>query len=534
MAMAIMDMVMAEKTNKLSIQAFLYGATLLLFSGTSISADWDFTPNVGVTETYTDNIELSQIETQSSLVSQFILGAEAEFTSKKLQFSFSGTETLARYSHDSEINDDFQTLQSNFVYDLWDNKLYLVANTSIDNISRDESENSLADLITGDTIQQISNSGGLQFNSGNSNYSFSSSLTYSKIQTEDDIGESEGYTATVNSENGNAARHVFWQINGSFLNRENNGFTSENYQVESKLGAITTYKINPFIRIYNERVTGTAAGNNADAIPSWGPGLRYQAAQHFIIDLSYNYVNDDTEASDDYVAADINWQPSSRTSLQASYSKRFFGDSYELDFSHRTKRLTNSISYHETIEVFDRNNYLITENEIWCPNTALNIDECLPLGETPTETNDYQSFPISVLDIEENNEFSLNKRLSWQSSLALSRTTFTIDLSTREREALSSGTIDDYADARFTVTRRITSRSDFTAFVSYSKNVFDKDNPDGARQKDIYKTFSATYNRSLASSLNAFFTLQYIDRQSNIEHYIYNEARAAINLTKDF
>ena len=139
-------------------------------------------------------------------------------------------------------------------------------------------------------MQQRNNSAGFQYSSANSDYSLSSSLVYSITDTEDNIGESNGYSATINSENGNAARLVFWQVNGSFYNRENDGFTSENYNIETKLGAITPYRINPFIRLYNERVTGTLAGSNPDAIPSWGPGLRFQAAKHFIIDLSYNFV----------------------------------------------------------------------------------------------------------------------------------------------------------------------------------------------------------------------------------------------------
>ena len=73
-----------------------------------------------------------------------------------------------------------------------------------------------------------------------------------------------------------------------------------------------------------------------------------------------------------------------------------------------------------------------------------------------------------------------------------------------------------------------------TFYLDYTENVFDKDNPIAPRQEDTYKTVSATYNKSLASSLNAFFTLQYLDRQSNFERYTYDEARASINLTKDF
>jgi uncharacterized protein (PEP-CTERM system associated) len=539
--MAIMDMVMAERISKRQLRACYFAIGSLISSNTVLAGEWRFDPSIGLTETYTNNIELTQLDKQSSLVSQFIIGADASFTSKKLQFSFAGTETLAGYSHDSELNDDYQTLQTSASYSIWQDKLQVIASSSITNVSKNEAGNSLGDLITADTVQQQHHLAGLQYNSANSDYSFYSSFIGSIIEAEDNIGESHGLSAQINSKNGKAARNVFWQIDGSFSNRESGNFsdstsalTSENYQLEAKLGAITPYKFNPFIRLYNERVTGTAAGSNADAIPSWGPGLRYQAAKHFIIDLSYNYVEDDTQASDDYVAADIDWQLSSRTSLKASYSKRFFGDSYELDFSHRTKRLTNSISYHETIEVFDRNNYQQVNGDVWCPNDATSINDCLPLGEVPNDTNDYTNVPVSSLELVENNEFSLNKRLTWKSQLALSRTTFTLDISNRERESLSSGIIDDYVNARFSITRRMSSRSDVTVYISYNKNVFDKDKPDGPRQEDTYKTLSATYNKNLASSLSAFFTLQYLDRLSNIDRYTYNEARASFNLTKDF
>ncbi|MCP4324112.1 MAG: TIGR03016 family PEP-CTERM system-associated outer membrane protein, partial [Alteromonadales bacterium] len=527
--MAIMDTAMVEKISNFHKKLGCLVVSSLIFSSSLLAGEWGFVPSLGLTETYTNNIELSQLDKQSSLVSQLIIGADANFTSKKLQFSFAGTETLAGYSHNSELNDDYQTLQASTSYSIWQDKLQAIASSSIANISKNDAGNSLADLVSGDTVQQQNHSAGIEFNSNNSDYSLFSSLVYSLTETEDNIGESEGFSAQVNSKNGNAARLFFWSIDGSFSNRKNDSYanpnqslTSENYRVETKLGIITPFKLNPFVRLYNERVTGTAAGSNPDAIPSWGPGLRYQAAKHFIIDLSYNYVSDTTEASEYYIAADIDWQLSPRTSLKAGYSKRFFGDSYNIDFTHQSRRLTNTLSYNESIEVFDRNNFQQVDGEIWCPSDAAGIDDCLPLGESPDDTTDYTNVPITSLELVEDNEFSLNRRLSWQSQLTLARTTFTFDLSGRERESLSTNIIDNYLDARFTITRRMSSRSDVTMYVSYNKNTFDKDRPEGARQEDVYKRFSATYNKSLASSLKAFFTLQYIDRQSNIERYTYN------------
>ena len=245
--MAIMDMAMAEKTSRFQLKLPTFAIIGLFLSASSLAGEWQFNPSIGLTETYTDNVELTNIDTQSSLVRQFILGANANFTSRKLQFSFAGTETLVGYSHNSDLNDDYQTLQANGSYDLWQNKLQVVGSSAITNVSKNDSNNSLADLVSGGTVQQLSNSVGLQFNSANSDYALSSSLMHTMVDTEDGIGESNGYTALVNSENGNAARTIFWQIDGSFTNQKNNGFTRENYQFETKLGAMTPYKINPFI-----------------------------------------------------------------------------------------------------------------------------------------------------------------------------------------------------------------------------------------------------------------------------------------------
>ncbi|WP_246143449.1 TIGR03016 family PEP-CTERM system-associated outer membrane protein [Colwellia echini] len=523
--------VLANQTAYITIIVLLYS----VFSTSTLSAsEWYFEPSLGLTETYTNNINLTGTDKVSSLVSQFIVGADANFTSKKLQFSFNATETFVGYSHDTETNNAYLTLQANATYDLWQENLKAIASSSVTNIDRNATENSLADLVTGDTIQQIDNSAGLQFNSGNSNYVFGTSLIYNNTQTEDGIGESHGLSATINSTNGSATRNVFWDLNGNFINQKNAGFTSENYQFETKVGAITDYKVNPFIRIYNERVTGTLQGSNPDAIPSWGPGLRFQAAKHFIIDLSYNYIIGDNTTSENYAAADIDWQPSERTSLKAGYSTRFFGKSYNFDFSHRMRRLTTTISYNESIGAFERSNYQEVDSDLWCPTSSTNINDCLPPGQVPDDTNGFENIPITTTELVQSNQFSLNKIFLWQTELALSRTTFTINVSNNNTENLSTNEVDVYFDARFTMARRLSSRSNLIMFVDYTNNVFDEANPGGPYQKDIYKTVSATYDKSLASSLNSFFTLQYLDRESNIAQYNYTEARASINLTKDF
>jgi uncharacterized protein (PEP-CTERM system associated) len=55
-----------------------------------------------------------------------------------------------------------------------------------------------------------------------------------------------------------------------------------------------------------------------------------------------------------------------------------------------------------------------------------------------------------------------------------------------------------------------------------------------SKQEDTYKTISAIYNKSLASSLSGYLTIQYLDRESSQFDRSYDEIRAYINITKDF
>lgn len=535
--MAITVMATVEKINKVAKKPALLAACFIL-SPTTLAGEWTFVPSLGFTETFSDNVELTKQEQTSSFVSQLIFGFDANFQSKDALISFSGTETLAAYSHNSDLNDDFQTMQLEGLFSLWSSGPQLIISSDISNVSQSNSNNSLADLVSGDTVQRQIHSAGLQYNIQNSHHILDSSIIYSVTESEDNIGDSNGYTAILNSKNGNAARAIFWQITGNFSNLKNNSLQGENYSLESKLGAITSWRLNPFVRYYNERITGNIPATNPDTTPSWGPGVQWLATKNFTLDVSYNYVQEGNDNSDDYLAANVDWQPSARTSLKAGYNQRFFGDSYNFELTHQTKRLKNLIYYTETIEIFDRYSYQEEKSgDFWClspvsQDTA--SSDCLSAAQPPSDTTNYQLVAFNNLVPVENNEFTLNKRLLWTSTLNLSRTSFKFTASTREREALSTHIIDDYITADFKISRKTSARSALDFLVSYSENTFDKNNPNGSRQKDIYKSISTTYSRELASSLSAFFTLRFLDRESSVIDRTYNEVRASINITKDF
>jgi len=501
------------------------------------AGEWQFDPSITIEETYTNNVELLTDSDLESYVNQTSVGLNANFSSKRVEFSFNGTSTYASYSHDHDLDDDFKTLNANGSVALWTGGPEITASANIQNQNKNAANNSLADLVSGDTVEIQNYQTGIKYNVTNSKFLINSALNYNSSLSDDDIGESEGVSAQFNTQNGSSSRYAFWQVNGSFSKRENRSLSGESYNYEVKLGAITPYTMTPFIRFYDEDSTGSINNNQSNNTRSWGPGLNWQLSSHFLLDISYNYVDDDKK-SDDYISFNINWQPSSRTSLQAGLSQRFFGNSYNLNFQHTNRRLTNNITYDETIQAFDRNNYQLNLLGLyWCPMNTTTTDSilnCYASNDSTIGFDHYQLVGLSEQVLLESNEFSLNKNLSWQSSLKLARTSFSLSLSNKERESLSSGIKDNTFSATFDISRKISGRSDLKLTYSFVHSEIDKNQIKSNGQEDFYRTVSTIYTRKLANSLSTSLSIQYLNRDSENNVRTYKETRAFINIKKDF
>lgn len=541
MGMVIMAMVMEKRINKFCL-AYVVAMFFYWFSSsTPVNArEWQFSPSFGIEETYTDNIGLTIENTESSLVSQAIIGLDVQYQSPSAIFSLTGESSNVFYSHDNELNNDYLALQATGGYSLWTSGPELFVNFNVGNVNRSNASNGLADLVSGDTIQTETHSTGLIYNVDNSTFSLLSSLSYSVNRSEDEIGDNNSVSAILNTRNNSNARVVFWQLNSSFSSRRQDfsGQTrkAEQYRVEATVGMLSSLNFNPFVRFYDEDFSGDLSTQTRPTTASWGPGVLWQVSDHLIVDLSYNYVTNDNTTSDDYIATTIQWVPSIRTSLNVGYSQRFFGESYNLNIQHKSRRLTNTVTYDETLTAFDRNNYeQIDIGIFWCPPDTViqSITQCFAQSEQPPD-GDYQLASFFSLEPVENREFSLNKQFLWSSNLQLARTSFAISASASRREGIESTVVNDNISANFTIVRKISGKSQLTFLSKYDYFIFDKNNPEGSRQEDRYRTISASYTKDLASSLSAHFTLQHVNRDSNIDTYSYDEVRAIINITKDF
>lgn len=540
--MAIMATGMAQKVRLSTLGIFFYCANF------AFAGDWQFDPSIKIDETYSDNVGLTATNEISSLVSQTSFNMESSYKAQNAQFNFSSQSTYALYSHNHDVDNDFHTVASNLRLQLWPNGMVLFGSVNISNQSRNGSRNALADIVSADTVRVETYHGGVEYNIDNSDFVINSSIGYRQTTSEDSIGDREGIVASFSTQNGKGARHVFWDIANSYQEQKNNSQKSEQSQTELKVGLITAYKINPFVRYYDEDNSGNlAAANRSIESNSYGLGVRWLITPRLQLDTAYNKpIGDKLDINgveqEEYVNAELTWQPSIRTKIAASYSERFFGDSYGLNLSHKNRRLTNTISYVEDVQTFTRNNFVSDiVGYYFCPVSNISsVDECaltdgttvFPSNPNTPDDNSFQIITIQDFTLVEDNVFSLNKTFSWNSTLELPRTTITLNANQQKRENLDSRVKDQTSAASFGVHRKVSGRSTVGLEVSYNETQFQINTQ--AERIDRYRRYQVSYEKYLNSALSFNLALSYLNRNSGYALFNYQEGRISANITKGF
>ncbi|KGJ95968.1 hypothetical protein ND16A_1147 [Thalassotalea sp. ND16A] len=517
-------------------------STLLYLSTLSVvhAATWQITPRISGDEVYSDNINTVNIEEDDSLISLLSTGLELEYSAAVSSFSADYQLTRAWYSHDHQLDNNFNELSASGRLQLFPDGLSLTFGSSISNVSRSNARNANADIISGDTVEYKNHFAGLEYKSSNNSFNVDSEIIFSKAEAEDDIGEREGYNATFTSTNGNNSRYIFWDIDGQYNDYDDDQKSGRFYSFDAKFGYISHYKINPFIRYYDEDTSGNVSTKNVQGSSSIGAGVRWQVMNSLVLDVTYNWVDEQKEQeqqdNDDYLSASISWTPSDRAKLSARVYRRFFGDAYEFDLSHRLKRISTKVTYTEELDIFDR--FELEQGvpqEIWCLAAApQDTDSCIIQPGAGANLEDYfltgSTTPLVPV---ETDEFTLNKSLLASVSFTGNRSTITVTTSRTRRENLEIEDYDTYDLFSLSLSRQTSRNTALDIKMSLNKNLFDNDNPLTLMQRDYYRTYSISFLHALNQKLNLTYSVQHLNRNSN-RQYTYEENRASIKLVKEF
>ncbi|MBD1390527.1 TIGR03016 family PEP-CTERM system-associated outer membrane protein [Neiella sp. HB171785] len=471
-----------------------------VFSACASGAKVDVYPSVGFRATHTDNVELANSSKESATIGSLYAALRATVDGNEGALSLNYRGTRAMYSHDSDRNSYYNSLQFSANKRFGQSGFAMNAEAKVDNVARSRRRDANDDILTGDTVTNRNASTNLSYSNGGRGYlSFGANAGASIRDASDDQGNSYGYRAGVSLGQGSRVTNYIWSTNYNFQKDDARGGSRNNqsHRVNGNLAIAQMYGFAPTVNYNWEKYEEKGFDDGEDRDRTFGrvgPGLRYYIDRKSFVELNYNFVVEG-EGNDSW-GGKVDLNPSRNTKIKGSYSKRVFGNSYDVLIQHKSKRMTNTVRYSEELTSFERDFFV--EDEI----------------------------------IE---DYSLRKVLDWTSSLKMKRSSVSLSLTStrRERNDSDGQTLnDDTYGATLSYTRSLTRTTQFSSSFRYNKYQFD--DSDQQKQNDYYRRFELSLSHSFLQSLSLRYGYQFSDRSSNEDDFGYEENRAYINLNKSF
>lgn len=454
--------------------------------------DQQFTPYIGLDFTYSDNIERTDVDTTDSFITDLRFGIIKSYIGNDSNLFLDYELNQLIYSHDSDANELYHDLWF-YVDNGFDNTgITLDASISVDNFAKSLDEDANADIYSGETIENRYAEIGARFNSNPKSY-IDIDMRFFGIwnRNEDDIGNFDGYGFNLDFKNGLSQKDIIWSIVGLYDNKravDSNSIDTERSYAKGYIGYKVTDRWAPLIRGYVEEYDDEIETNEIE-YNSVGFGTRYYFSKIDYFEFSYNIASDDNS---NYFGAMFHYEPSSRFMVNFEYDNRYFGDTYDLVITHKSRRLTNSIIYSEDIDNFNREFYTTDEN----------------------------------LEL-----FRIYKELEWLSKVELKRTTYGLSVFYYDKEPLSHDHLfDDESGygAEFSVIHNLTRLSKL--YMSASYNNYDLYNISREKQDDEYYVFTLSTEHRLSRYITALLMYEYNGRVSNTNNRDYSENRISLDM----
>jgi uncharacterized protein (PEP-CTERM system associated) len=303
----------------------LAAACALLVAG-PCHAGWKFTPMIGLTETWTDNVNLQSDQfAHSQLVSEAIPGFTLSADTPRLKLAGSSQWHVFAYSDGSQANTQDHALQYQLdakallVREL----LYLDANFS----GGPQAVSAFGPQFTSDNLYSLGNRSNVRTwrISPYLRERFGASANLLLRYTRDNVdagsnnafGTSDSSTVNLDLASGSAWHSLGWGVN--YMRQD-----------------------------LDSRIAGSSSAQNANA------SLRYRLNSHWSVTATRGYDKYDYPAFNERTAGaswtgGFVWAPSQRTLVQAAVGRRYFGKTGSLLASVRSRRSVWSVNYSDDV-----------------------------------------------------------------------------------------------------------------------------------------------------------------------------------------
>ncbi|HWQ95175.1 MAG TPA: TIGR03016 family PEP-CTERM system-associated outer membrane protein [Gammaproteobacteria bacterium] len=501
--------------------SFCYTA-LWLMSSDAGAADWRVTPHLNLRETYTDNVTLApKGQEQSELVTQINPGVSVSKTGNRLKVNATYTLQTLTYLRDSHRNNTNHQLSAYANAEWVKDFFYTDASASI-------------------SQQNISLLGVQSFDNVNVTGNRADVRTYQ-------------ISPYIRSRLGNFANYLVRYTHNAASTSAAGISDSQSDRVNAELSSARAfYKLGWTLAYSKEYINNT---NFQDYQREKFSGeLRYLLSRKLGLVGAYGYENNSylsigpNKPEGSFWNAGFAWTPSIRTKLEARFGRRYFGDTYLLDYSQRSRRTAWNVSYNEDITT--------TQSQFFIPvaiDTASLLDSQFSsaIPDPVIRAQFIEDFivqnglPRTVagsLNFLTNQAF-LQKRLQAAVSLNGVRNTMVFSLfnvtRTSQTAGVPSGTpgsddfllsddVKQYGASAFW-NLRLTPLTSSNLGVSYSRSEFENT----GRQDDLTSVRLGVH-KQLAKKMNGSADLRHIESTSNQAGNDYKENAVTVSLDMRF
>lgn len=527
-----MDMAMAAMASTASSSA-RYLLLACLVSSAAWSGDWKATSGITVSERYSDNVDLAdrgleQSEWITEITPHF--GVRRDGARLKVNADYSLQGLL--YANGSESSKARHNLNGRADAELVEEWLFLDATARISH--EPKTFGSAVGVGDGVGIGNTTSVGAYTL-TPYMKHRFGSTATVEARLTRDGvfIGDSSASdTAStryqLSAVSGNNFYPLSWSASYSKSDTRNSGTTDSGGETASVNARYRLSNKFGFLAQAGKEKNDYNGVNNTPDLKDYryyGLGVFYTPSRRFTLDALYNHSD-----NGDFLSGSVTFNPTLRTTLNATSSKRAYGRSYGLNLTHRARQSNWSLRYQDDLTTSQQQflNFLGDMYVYTCPTGT----EYLPVGVPPSDPATCTlSNIIRVFDQSQLNQTYLSKSLTGTVNYSLRRNTWTLSLYDNRRDYQSStGGNDSTRGLQASWSLKPAARITYSLTGGMSRNA---SSGIADRQDDLWN-LGLVVTRQFQPKVAGSVEVRHQERESNQASGEYSENSVAARLNMSF
>ncbi|MEP1446546.1 MAG: TIGR03016 family PEP-CTERM system-associated outer membrane protein [Paraglaciecola sp.] len=282
---------------------------------------------------------------------------------------------------------------------------------------------------------------------------------------------------------------------------------------------------------YDAGTTEFASRTNLDS-SSYGAGLKWSPSNERNITLTYNQLeegdnqietgneeegddnqSDETDKRTEFVGLNIDWAFTSRTALNFDYSKRFYGDAFNFNFSHNLKSLRTSVSYSESVTSYSRLGASTTTitGIFVCQFGSTDLADCFQPDSLDYQLQAGEEFRATTeIDTDITEEVLFRKSGTATIGYDKRKIKISINANYSQTEYLESDRINTNRSLGFNLNYSLGRKTNLSFASTLTENQRSE-----LEEADTIVTNSLNFNRNLSRNLKLDLGLRVLDRESD-------------------